>query len=130
MSCRFLQRGTIVVLTLAGLARSRSAKKLGAAEASLANPSPATRQTTGGAASRPHNFSRAYDYCYVDADGRPVMFHRKRLAFFLPDSPQEVNDWTFIESDSCQESRSIRNAKRLSANLARSSAFARHRHDW
>jgi hypothetical protein len=67
-----------------------------------ANSTPATQQTTAQAASRPHNFSFAYDYCYIDGDGRPVMFHRKRLVFFLPDSPPEVNDRTFIESDTCQ----------------------------
>ena len=42
------------------------------------------------------------DYCYVDAEGRPMVFHRRRLVFFLPESPPEVNDRTFIESDECR----------------------------
>jgi hypothetical protein len=92
-----------VVLILAGLAMVIVHKEAwSGGRLQYANSLPATRQTTGETASRPHNFSRAYDYCYVDAEGRPVVFHRKRLVFFFPDSPPEVNDRTFIESDSCQ----------------------------
>jgi len=50
----------------------------------------------------PHAFSPAYEYCYVDADGRPVMIHRRRLVFFLSESRPDVNDRPFIETDMCQ----------------------------
>lgn len=50
----------------------------------------------------PHTFSQAYDYCYVDENGRPMIFHRRRLVFFFPESPPEVNDRTFIETNECQ----------------------------
>ena len=49
----------------------------------------------------PHPFSQAYEYCYVDSEGRPMIVHR-RLVFLLPDAPPEVNDRTFIESGECQ----------------------------
>ena len=61
-----------------------------------------SRVKPNGASAGPHHFSMQYDYCYVDAEGRPMIFHRRRLVFFLPQSPPEVNDHTFIETDLCQ----------------------------
>ena len=61
-----------------------------------------TRSSSGAVYVGPHTFSPPYDYCYVDADGRPVMIHRRRLVFFLPESRPDVNDRTFIETDTCQ----------------------------
>jgi hypothetical protein len=103
MKRRFLQSGATVMLALAGLLMVTARRDAsGGSKHPYANTSAATSQTTGKESARPYYFSPAYDYCYVDSDGRPIVFHRKRLVFFFPDSPPEVNDRTFIETDSCQ----------------------------
>ena len=50
----------------------------------------------------PVAFPRLTIICHVDEEGRPMVFHRRRLVFFLPEAPPEVNDRTFIETDECQ----------------------------
>jgi len=96
---------------LAGLAvllirREISARSAGpSALAQAGHESAAVSQTHGSGRAvyvGPHTFSPAYEYCYVDADGRPLMIHRRRLVFFLPESPPEVNDRTFIETGTCR----------------------------
>jgi hypothetical protein len=108
-----LKRGAIIVLMLGGAAAlsvrrdtaadtvSKLADRsrwlhLEAAAASISNST-----SPNGTSAGPHHFSMAYDYCYVDAEGRPMIFHRRRLVFFLPESPPEVNDRTFIETNEC-----------------------------
>jgi len=49
-----------------------------------------------------HPFSPAYEYCYVDADGRPVLIHRQRLVFLLTESRPDVNERSSIETDTWQ----------------------------
>jgi len=111
MSRNFVKRGALMFCILAGLAallvrrdsagaRSSSPSTLeqvghGSADASQ------TRSSSGAVYVGPHTFSPAYEYCFVDANGRPLMIHRRRLMFFQPESP-DMNDRTFIESDICQ----------------------------
>ena len=66
------------------------------AAASLSSSAQPNRASAG-----PHTFSSQYDYCYVDEDGRPLVFHRRRLVFFLPEALYP-DDLTFIETRECQ----------------------------
>jgi len=111
MSRNVVHQWLIVMLLLAGLAVLTVRRDASVNDRSVhANSSSAPGQGSGvvvgsgetKAAGRPRNFSAAYDYCYVDAEGRPIVFHRRRLVFFLPESPPEVNDRTFIDTDQCQ----------------------------
>jgi hypothetical protein len=99
MSRGFVRRALLVLCVLAVLmiatARKQSSGDPGSVHANT------SAQHLDDAPGRPHTFSQAYDYCYVDSDGRPLMFHRRRLVFFLPDTPQ-LNDRTSIETDQCQ----------------------------
>ena len=92
MSRRSVQRVAILLLMFAGLALLTVRRDVAGS----------TGPTQGGGVGRPRSFSAAYDYCYVDEKGRPMVFHRRRLVFFLPQAPPEVNDRTFIETDECQ----------------------------
>ena len=111
MSRSLVHRWLFVVLLLGGLAVLTIRKDASGNSGSVyANSSPASGEASGvvvgsgktKAAGRPRSFSAAYDYCYVDEEGRPMVFHRRRLVFFLPEVPPEVNDRTFIETDECQ----------------------------
>ena len=112
MSRNLVKRGAIMLCILAGLAILLVRREV--ARARLVNPRSSTQvghkseansqtRSSGGAVYvGPHTFSPAYEYCYVDVDGRPVMIHRRRLVFFLPESRPDVSDRTFIETDKCQ----------------------------
>ena len=111
MSRKEVHQWLFVLLLLAGLAVLTVRRDASVNNPSVhANSSSAPGQGSGAvvgsgetkAAGRPRSFSAAYDYCYVDADGRPMVFHRRRLVFFLPESPPEVNDRTFLETNECQ----------------------------
>jgi len=111
MSRNFVKRGALMLCILAGLAvllirREISARSAGpGALAQAGHESAAVSQTHGSGRAvyvGPHTFSPTYEYCYVDADGRPLMIRRRRLVFFLPESPPEVNDRTFIETGTCR----------------------------
>ena len=109
MSRRFLQRGAVLLCMLTGLGLLMARRNVSSSAGSLSvKNAEDVRQTDNsskrGVVVRPRTFSRAYDYCYTDENGRPMVVHRKRLVFFLPDSPPEVNDRTFIESRECQSS--------------------------
>lgn len=109
---RSAKRGAILLCILAGLAillvrrdvaRARSVSPKTTVQAG--KKSAADSQTRGSGAAvyvGPHTFSPAYEYCYVDADGRPVMMHRRRLVFFPPESRPDVDERTIIETDRCQ----------------------------
>lgn len=112
MSRNLVKRGAIMLCILAGLAILLVRRDL--ARARLVNPKPSaqvvhqseadsqTRSSGGAVYVGPHAFSPAYEYCYVDVDGRPVIIHRRRLVFFLPESRPDMSDQTFIETDKCQ----------------------------
>lgn len=87
-----------MVLLLAGLALVTVRREVTASASS--KPSTASQITSDNKSVHPHRFSQAYEYCYVDSEGRPVMVHRK-LVFFLPEALPEVTDRTFIESGEC-----------------------------
>ena len=87
-----------MVLLLAGLALVTVQREVAASASS--KPSAASQTTPSSVPVHPRTFSQAYEYCYVDSEGRPVIVHR-RLVFFLPEGPPEVNDRTFIESGEC-----------------------------
>ena len=87
-----------MVLLLAGLALVAVRRELAASAGSRLAPSSQT--TLPGVPVHPHWFSQAYEYCYVDSEGKPMLVHR-RLVFLLPNAPPEVNDRTFIESGEC-----------------------------
>src|SRR5215469_11907960 len=111
MSRSFVKRGALMLCILAGLAvllirreiSARSARPSALAQAG--HESAAVSQTHSSGRAEyvgPHTFSPGYEYCYVDADGRPLMIHRRRLVFFLPESRPDVNERTRIEADTCQ----------------------------
>ncbi len=112
MSRNFVKRGALMLCILAGLAIMLARRDVAGARsvspdtsAQVGHKPAADSQTRSSGRAvyvGPHTFSPAYEYCYVDADGRPVMVHRRRLVFFLPESRPDVNDRTFIESDMCQ----------------------------
>ena len=112
MSRCFVKRGAVMLCMLVGLAVlffRRGATGAGSASpntsAKVAHESAADSQTRSSGSTvyvGPRTFSPVYEYCYVDADGKPVMIHRRRLVFFLPESRPDVNDRTFIETDTCQ----------------------------
>jgi hypothetical protein len=95
--------GVAVLALLAGPALLTARTDVDASAAVRAS-SPASVQssTSGDASARPHTFSQAYNYCYDDAEGRPMVVRKKPLVFFLPDAPPEVKDRTFIETNECQ----------------------------
>ena len=98
MKRALIKRGAGVLLLLAGLTLVTVRRELAA---SAGEKSSASSQTTPrNVPGHPHPFSQAYEYCYVDSEGRPMIVHR-RLVFLLPDAPPEVNDRTFIESGEC-----------------------------
>jgi hypothetical protein len=110
MSQGFIVRCTAAFSMLAGIAalsvRRDTAASTGPSLAALSHLASAAAAAQNGASpdatsAGPHHFSMAYDYCYEDAEGRPMIFHRRRLVFFFPESPPEVNDRTFIETDLC-----------------------------
>ena len=101
----------LVALLLAGLAVLTVRKDAsGISGAVLANSSSAPGNGSGTVvgsgetkgAGRPRSFSAAYDYCYIDEEGRPMVFHQRRLVYLLPEAPPEVHDRTFTETDQCQ----------------------------
>ena len=111
MSRSFVKRGALMLCILAGLAvllirreiSARSARPSALAQAGHESAAVLQTHSSGRAVYvGPHNFSSAYEYCHVDADGRPLMIHQRRLVFFLPESPPEVNDRTFIETGTCR----------------------------
>lgn len=83
------------MLLLAGLALVTMRRELAASAGPKSSSSSQT--TPRNVYGHPHTFSEAYEYCYVDSEGKPMLVHR-RLVFLLPDAPPEVNDRTFIES--------------------------------
>ena len=93
-----------VLAALAGLAARKDAAGTRPGDSISQPKSAATANGTrsNGASIGRHTFSQQYDICYVDADGRPMVYERKRLVFFFPESPPEVNDRTFIETNTCQ----------------------------
>ena len=114
MSRRFMPRGTATLCTLVGVA-ALSIRRDAAVDSGPGHSAPShlsqresvaasvpNEAKASGAAAAPHHFSMQYDYCYVDTEGRPMIFHRRRLVFYLPESPPKVNDRTFIETDLCQ----------------------------
>ncbi len=113
MPRRFILRGAVMLCMVVGVAalsvRRDAATGTGpghtdrshlvqpeSAAASLSSSAQPNRASAG-----PHTFSSQYDYCYVDEDGRPLVFHRRRLVFFLPEAPYP-DDLTFIETRECQ----------------------------
>ena len=114
MPRRFALRGTVTLCMLVGVAALsiRSDVAVGnrpgySGPSHLSRPesvagSVPSEAKVNGAAAAPHRFSMQYDYCYVDAEGRPMVFHRRRLVFFFPESTPEDLDRTFIETDFCQ----------------------------
>jgi len=115
MPRQFVLRGAVTLCMLVGVAALSIRKDAAAGYApSHYDPSPHVQSkatdaslsnsaTINGVSPGPHYFSMQYDYCYVDAKGRPMIFHRRRLVFFVPESPPEVLDRTFIETDSCRQ---------------------------
>lgn len=59
--------------------------------------SPTPASNTGARHSR--TFSQAYEICAEDSEGRPLVVRQKKPVFFFPNSPPEVNDRTFIETE-------------------------------
>lgn len=112
MSRNLVKRGAIMLCILTGLAILLVQREV--ARARLVNPKSSaqvghqsaadshTRSSGGAVYVGPHTFSPAYEYCYVDVDGRPLMIHRRRLVFFLPESRPDISDRTLIETDKCQ----------------------------
>lgn len=107
-----LPRWAFVALILAGLAVLLVRKDDSSDSISpRANASASTTQHSlgglgpsmqaGGSSAGPYTFSQAYDYCYVDAEGRPMVFQRRRLVLFLPEAPG-LDDRTFVTSGDCQ----------------------------
>ena len=88
----------VLLLLLAGLALVTVRREV-AASAS-AKSSASSQTVPHNVPGHPHPFSQAYEYCYVDSEGRPMIVHR-RLVYLLPAAPPEVNDRTFIESGEC-----------------------------
>jgi len=114
MRRQFVLRGTVTLCMLAGVA-ALSVRRDGAVRNEpglfdrwhLLQPGSAAASVSNGAkrneaSAVPHHFSMQYDYCYVDAEGRPMVFHKRRLVFFFPESPPGVEDRTFIETNLCQ----------------------------
>lgn len=109
MPRRFAVRGTLTFCMLVDVA-ARSVKRdftagtrLGHSDRAAEPPAAAVSKGTklAGMSAAPTPLSRAYEYCDIDAEGRPMVFNRRRLRFFLPESPPEMNDRTFIETNEC-----------------------------
>ena len=96
------RRALIMLALLAGMAlltvRKESTVSSAAPERQQADPF--QRRAVEPRRARP--FSQDYEYCYVDSDGRPMIVHRKKHLFFLPEPEPQVDDRTFIEGDECR----------------------------
>ena len=112
MSRNFVKRGAMMLCILAGLAILLVRRDLARARSVSPNTAPQvghksaadsqTRSSGKAVYDGPHTFSPAYEYCYVDVDGRPVMIYRRRHVFFLSEARPDVNNRTFIKTDTCQ----------------------------
>ena len=94
-----VKRAGVMVLVLAGLAVFTVRRQADGAGTVHAN-SPASTQDAG--AWHPRWFSRTYEICAEDSEGRPLVVHQKELVFFLPQSPPELEDRTFILTKQCR----------------------------
>jgi len=111
MSGNFVKRGALMLCLLAGLSVLLIRKNAGAHSVSTSAPVQAGHESVAASQTRGsgravyvgrHPFSPVYEYCYVDADGRPVLIHRQRRVFLLPESRPDVNERTSMETDTCQ----------------------------
>ena len=114
MARRVIKRGAFLGLVLVGLvlltaqksvtsgAESGLSKLLQALQPKSATAAASDRARPDEASSGSRYFSAQYEYCRLDADGRPIVVHRRRRVFTLPEAPPEENDRTFIESGECQ----------------------------
>lgn len=110
MQRRTVQRAASVLCVLAGMAALTIRKdvaagtepghsdRLHASQAESANPAAASGTRPDGASVGRYYFSNEYDYCSVDADGKPRGFHQKHR---VPGSPSYSDDRTFIWPDAC-----------------------------
>src|SRR3974377_2044185 len=93
MKRSFVKRAGGMILILASLAVLTVRRQVDDPDTVHAN-SLSSPQSAGLSHSR--TFSHAYEICAEDSEGRPLVVHRKKLVFFLPQSPPGENDRTFI----------------------------------